>query len=62
MILNYGKYIKPHTVNKIIIGKDRKEIKPDETGKQVVSQASAYIIAQLEKGVIQGPMLKDKAF
>lgn len=55
MILNYGKYIKPHTVNKIIIGKDRKEIKPDETGKQVVSQASAYIIAQLEKGVIQGP-------
>lgn len=56
MILNYGKYIKPHTVRKIVFeDKKHDDYIADEKGKQVISPATAYIVAQLEKEVIYGP-------
>lgn len=55
MILNNGKYIKPHTIAKIEFKNGDKDYIADEQGKQVISPAAAYITAQLEKEVVYGP-------
>lgn len=55
MLLNNGKYIKPHTIQKIEFQSSEEVFVSDETGKQVISPAAAYITAQLEKEVVYGP-------
>lgn len=55
MLLNNGKYIKPHLTTKIILNKENKTINYDEKGIQAISPAAAYITSQLVKQVVYGP-------
>ncbi len=56
IILNGGRYIKPHTVDRIVV--DGETIyEPDTIGEQVVKPGAAYMMAQLEYNNVYGPYL-----
>lgn len=46
MLINYGKYIEPHTVNKIVFA-DGSEYVADTEGKQVVKPGAAWMMTRL---------------
>ena len=46
MLINYGKYIEPHTINKIVFA-DGSEYIADTEGKQVVKPGAAWMMTRL---------------
>ncbi|MBR0420695.1 MAG: transglycosylase domain-containing protein [Erysipelotrichaceae bacterium] len=50
MFMNGGKYIRPHCVNYIVYnGKNRENFVADTVGKQIISDATAWMVAYLEE-------------
>ncbi len=54
MSINGGRYIKPHTINYIKYSDGRPDFIADTKGKQVISDATAWMMAYLEKYNMSG--------
>ncbi|MDO4198781.1 MAG: transglycosylase domain-containing protein [Erysipelotrichaceae bacterium] len=48
MFMNGGRYIAPHTIDHIEYVKDREDYVADTTGTQIISDATAFMVAYLE--------------
>lgn len=53
-LINGGRYIEPHTISRIVFA-DGSEYIADTEGKQVISEAAAYMVATLEQYCVEGP-------
>ncbi len=53
IIINGGRYIEPHTIDKIVT--DEEVFEADTIGNQVVKPGAAYMMAQLEYNNVYGP-------
>ncbi len=49
MFMNGGHYIRPHTVNYIVYNGNRDNFVADTKGKQIISDATAWMVAYLEE-------------
>ena len=55
MLMNYGVYNKPHTINKIVLTSTGEEYYPEGQNRKVLSSGSAWLAAQLMQYVVDGP-------
>lgn len=55
MFINGGRYIKPHTINYITYTDGRDNFVADTKGTQAISDATAWMVAYLEKYNMEGP-------
>lgn len=55
MLMNYGVYNQPHTINKIIMTSSGEEYYPEGQNRKVLSSGSAWMAAQLMQYVVDGP-------
>ena len=53
---NGGKYTEPYTVSKIVLRATGQEIKNENPTKQIISDATSYMIADVLKGVVNDRM------